>query len=107
MPLSYNFPYISIFLCMVTAILMSVVGSAKISYCLTLAVALICSCLSAIFLNDIVLANEAFAFTMGKFAAPFGNEIAGGPLQAIMCTVFCCVMAMALLGGRKELFEPC
>ena len=105
MPLSYNFPFICIFLCMVSAILLSVVKGARLSYYVTLAVALICTALSVVFLFEIVAADEAFAFTMGKFPAPFGNEIAGGPLQAMMCSVFCGVMAMALLGGKKELFE--
>jgi len=105
MTLSYNFPFITIFLCMVTAILMSIVRNPKVCYYVTLTVTIICTALSAVFLYDIVLADESFAFTMGKFAAPFGNEIAGGPLQAIMCTTFCGVMAMALLGGKSELFE--
>ena len=105
MPLSYNFPFICVFICMVTAILLSVVKGAKLSYYITLAVTLVCTVLSVVFLFDIVRDDVSFAFTMGKFPAPFGNEIAGGPLQAMMCSVFCGVMAMALLGGKKELFE--
>ena len=105
MPLSYNFPFISVFVCMVAAILLSIVRGAKSSYYVTLLVSIACAVLGFIFLFDIVRDDTAFAFTMGKFAAPFGNEIKAGPLQALMCSVFSAVMALALMGGKKELFE--
>ena len=105
MPLSYNFPFMCVFMSMVAAILLSIVKGAKASYYITLAVGIACTVLSCIFLFDIVRDDTAFAFTMGKFAAPFGNEIKGGPLQAIMATVFSGVYTMALLGGKTELFE--
>ena len=105
MPLTYNFPFICVFLSMVAAILLSVFRGAKLSYYVTLSVSIICTALSLMFLIDIVRDDVSFAFTMGKFAAPFGNEIKGGPLQALMSTVFSAVMALALLGGKTELFE--
>ena len=105
MPLSYNVPFICIFLSMVAAILLSVIPGKKLGYYITLGVAVICTVLSFVFLFDIVRDDTAFAFTMGKFPAPFGNEIKGGPLQAMMSSVFSAVMVMALLGGKKELFE--
>ena len=105
MPLSYNFPFICIFMSMVAAILLSIVKGAKLSYYVTLFVGIACTFMSLVFLFDIVRDDTAFAFTMGKFAAPFGNEIKGGPLQAMMATVFSGVYTMALLGGKSELFE--
>ena len=81
MPLSYNFPFICVFLCMVSAILLSVVKGAKLSYYVTLAVALICTALSAVFLFDIVPADEAFAFTMGKFPPPSAMRLPAAPCR--------------------------
>lgn len=105
MPLSYNFPFMCIFMSMVAAILLSIVKGAKLSYYVTLFVGIACTVMSLVFLFDIVRDDTAFAFTMGKFAAPFGNEIKGGPLQAIMASIFSGVYTMALLGGKTELFE--
>ena len=102
---AYNFPYICVFIAMICAILLSIVRSARVSYYVTLGVAAVCAVLSFIFLITIVRDDTAFAFTMGKFPAPFGNEIKGGPLQGLLATVFSVVMAMALLGGKTELFE--
>ena len=105
MPFLWNVPFLCIFLTMVTAILLSVVPSAKVSYYVTLGVSILCAVLSFAFLLRIVQDDCSFAFTMGKFPAPFGNEIKGGPLQALLVTVFCAVMSLALLGGKTELFE--
>lgn len=105
MPLSYNFPYITVFICMITAILLSVVRKAKLSYFLTLAVAVICTVLSVVFLFNIVHDDVSFAFTMGKFPAPYGNEIKAGPLQALFASVFSLVMVLSLIGGKTDLFE--
>lgn len=103
--LAYNFPYICIFIAMISAILLSVSNSAKLSYYVTVGVAAVCAVLSFIFLVTVVRDDASFAFTMGKFPAPFGNEIKGGPLQGLLAAVFSVVMVMALLGGKTELFE--
>ena len=100
MPFLWNVPFLCVFLTMVTAILLSVVPGAKLSYYLTLGVSILCTVLSFAFLLRIVRDDCSFAFTMGKFPAPFGNEIKAGPLQALLVTVF-----SALIGGKTELFE--
>ena len=105
MPFLWNVPFLCVFLTMVTAILLSVVPGAKLSYYLTLGVSILSTVLTFAFLLRIVQDDCSFAFTMGKFPAPFGNEIKAGPLQALLVTVFSAVMSLALIGGRTELFE--
>jgi multicomponent Na+:H+ antiporter subunit D len=48
-------------------------------------------------------AGESFTFVMGRFAAPFGNELKVGPLQALLSTCFSIVIALSLLGGWSDL----
>ena len=89
---------------MVPAIIMSCIRRDRLCYAISLVTALLSTLMSAAFLIWIVRENSSFAFTMGKFPAPFGNEIKAGPLQALFATCFSLVMTMALLGGRKDLF---
>lgn len=105
MPFAWNLPYISVFLAMVTAILLSVLPGAKRAYWLTVGVSAAVTVMSLVFLGFIVKADASYAFTMGKFPAPFGNEIKFGPLQGLFASVFAAVMCLSLLGGREELFE--
>ena len=105
MPFAWNLPYLSVFLTMITAILLSVLPGAKRAYWLTVGVSAAVTVMSLCFLAFIVRADTACAFTMGKFPAPFGNEIRFGPLQGLLTSVFAAVMCLSLLGGRAELFE--
>ena len=105
MPFAWNLPYMSVFLAMVTAILLSVLPGAKRAYWLTVGVSAAVTVMSLVFLAFIVRADASYAFTMGKFPAPFGNEIKFGPLQGLFASVFAAVMCLSLLGGREELFE--
>ena len=100
-----NLPYMTIFAAMFAAILLSVVRRGKFSYAVTIAVSAAIAVLSAIFLYNIVIAGTSFTYTMGKFPAPFGNEIKAGPLQGVLSLCFSGVMALSLLGGRKDAFE--
>ena len=105
MPFAWNLPYMSVFLAMVTAILLSVLPGAKRAYWITVCVSAIVTVMSLCFLSFIVRADASYAFTMGKFPAPFGNEIKFGPLQGLFASVFAAVMFLSLLGGREEFFE--
>ncbi len=105
MPFFWNLPYLCVFLIMITAIMLSVLPGAKRAYWITVFVSAVCTAASLIFLVYIVRADAAYPFTMGKFPAPFGNEIKFGPLQGLFAFVFSAVMCLSLLGGRAELFE--
>ena len=105
MPFVYNFPFFSIFLCMVSAILLSVSKNRRFNYCWTLFVSMACTVLSAVLLVRLMASGESFAYTMGKFPAPFGNEIKAGPLQALFAACFSFVMFFSILGGKDDLFR--
>ena len=105
LPFVRNLPYLCIFLCMIAAILLSLGPRAKRAYGATLLVCAVCAAASLVFLVHITRSGEGFAFPMGKFPAPFGNEIRGGPLQGLFATVFSLVMCLCLLGGKAELSE--
>lgn len=105
MPFVYNVPFLCVFLCMVAAILLSAVRSARVSWGVTLAASLACALMCAVLLVSIARADEAVAFKMGKFAAPLGNEIRFGPLQALLGMCFSLVLALAMLGGRRDMFH--
>lgn len=104
-PFAWNLPYLSIFLAMVTAILLSVLPGAGRAYWLTVGTSCAVTVMSLVFLRFILKADTAYAFTMGKFPAPFGNEIRFGPLQGLLAAFFGAVMCLSLLGGRRDLFE--
>lgn len=105
MPVICSFPYFTVFIAMVPAIIMSCIKKDKVCYYITLVTSIICAVMSFVFLAYIVRENTSFAFTMGKFPAPFGNEIKAGPLQALFAGCFSTVMAMAVLGGKHDMEE--
>ena len=90
---------------MIAAILLSLGPRARLAYRATLCVCLLCTLASLAFLLYIRRADLAYAFPMGKFPAPFGNELRCGPLQALFTAVFSLVMTLCLLGGGSELQE--
>ena len=105
MPFIWNLPFLCIFLAMVSAILLSVLPGAKRAYWITVGVSALCCLGSLVFLFWITKADAAWAFPMGKFPAPFGNEIKIGPLQGLLTAAFSAVMCLSLLGGKEDLFR--
>ncbi len=100
-----NLPYLSVFACMFAAILLSVTKRGRLAYVVTVLTVDLVFAFSLIFLANIVAEGTVYSFTMGKFPAPFGNEIRFGPLQGIFASFFSGVMVASLLGGRSDFFE--
>ncbi len=48
-----------------------------------------------------------YIYRMGKWDAPWGNEIRVGILEALMASVFSGVMLLSVLGGLHHIFEDC
>jgi multicomponent Na+:H+ antiporter subunit D len=104
-PFVENFPFFCIFAAIVAGIVSAVLRSGRTAWRLTLAV-----CALSFFLSGGVLAYTfdqqlAFTYTMGRFAAPFGNAIQAGPWQALLAMTFSAVMGLSLLGGSGDLFR--
>ena len=104
MDLVQNFPCFSIILCLFAGIISSGLrdkAALRVNTFLLAAVTL----LSGATLFYTVRTGEAFVYVMGKFPAPWGNEIRAGVLEALMALFFCVIMLLALLGGRHKLLE--
>ena len=105
MPFVYNFPFFSIFICMISGIVTPLLKNGRWAYRLSLFASGAGVLLSGVLLGRIGPANESFSFMMGHFPAPWGNELSVGPLEAVLATAVCLVMMMALLGGSRDIFE--
>ena len=99
-----NFPAISILLCLFAGIISS---GLKRKAARGLSRALL---IAELFLNGSTLlyvlgTGEAFGYVMGKFPAPWGNEIRAGVLEALVALFFCIIMLLSLEGGVKKLAD--
>ena len=97
-----NFPFFCIMLAIVSGPVSSVL-SGKAAKAVSLAVVSVCGALSALTLWYTLHLAEPFVYRMGRFPAPFGNEIRVGVLEALMATFFCLIMLLSLTGGLKYL----
>lgn len=97
-----NFPFFSIMLCMFSGIVSSVLP-AKAAKWLNTCVITVVAGMSAALLAYLYRTGEPFVYWMGHFPAPWGNEIRAGLLEAGMALVFCIIMLLSLLGGRRKL----
>lgn len=97
-----NFPAISILLCLFAGIVSSGMKgrTARILNSVLLIVVLILSVMTTSF----CITNGSFVYVMGKFPAPWGNEIRAGVLEGLMATFFSIIMILSLWGGVHKLF---
>lgn len=99
-----NFPCFSIMLCMFAGIISSVLKG-KAAKWLNTAVLVCVGAMSAAVLLYTMNIGGSYVYVMGKFPAPWGNEIRAGVLEAGMALFFCIVMLLSLIGGRHKLFQ--
>lgn len=97
-----NFPFFSIVLCMFGGTISSVL-SAKAAKWLNTAIITIVGIMSAVLLGFLFTIGESYTYMMGHFPAPWGNELRAGVLEAGMALVFCVIMLLSMMGGRKKL----
>ena len=99
-----NFPAASILLCLFAGIISSGLKGKAARYVNTTLI-LVAAFLSACTLSYVIDTGEAFVYVMGKFPAPWGNEIRAGVLEAFMALFFCIIMLLSMWGGRKKLSD--
>lgn len=99
-----NFPCFSIVICMVAGIL-STPMKGKNAKRMTLTVVTLVALMSVATLAYVVSTGSSFTYMMGKYPAPWGNEIRAGVLEAILATTFALVMLFSLLGGMDKVFK--
>lgn len=93
-----NFPFFCILLTLITAVITSVIGRRKAIW-LTTALITAVTAMTVCVLLYVLRTGESYAYMMGHFPAPWGNEIRVGVLEALMMTVFCFVMLFSFVGG--------
>ncbi|MDE6846453.1 MAG: sodium:proton antiporter [Lachnospiraceae bacterium] len=99
-----NFPCISIILCLFAGIISSGLKD-KAAMWVNAALLTVNTLLSALTLTYTLSIGQPFVYVMGKFPAPWGNEIRVGILEALMALFFCVIMLLSLFGGRHKLVE--
>lgn len=99
-----NFPFFSIMMCMFSGTVSSVLPARAAKWLNTCVITLV-GVMSAVLLAFLYRTGEPFVYWMGHFPAPWGNEIRAGLLEAGMALVFCIIMLLSLLGGRKKLMR--
>lgn len=97
-----NFPCFSIVLSMFASIISSVLNGKYAKWLNTIVLFLI-SMLSGILLVYLIGSGQSYVYMMGRFPAPWGNEIRAGVLEAGMAFFFCIIMILSLFGGRSNL----
>ena len=99
-----NFPCISIIICMCAAIVSSALKG-DLARRLNCGILLIVITLSGGTLAYTLSKGCETVYKMGRFPAPWGNEIRFGALEGIMALFFSIIMLLSVLGGSKKLKE--
>ncbi|MDO4490361.1 MAG: proton-conducting transporter membrane subunit [Lachnospiraceae bacterium] len=100
----HNFPGFSIVLCMVAGII-STPMKGKHAKRVTMAVVSLVFLASLASLGYVLSNGEPFIYTMGKFPAPWGNEIRVGVLETLLASFFSLIMLLSLVGGMDHVFK--
>ena len=100
----HNFPGFSIVLCMVAGII-STPMKGKNAKRVTFTVVTLVFLASLASLFYVYKNGEPFIYTMGKFPAPWGNEIRVGVLETLLSSFFSLIMLLSLLGGMDHVFK--
>ena len=102
MPLWKNLPFVLILLPLASAGITSALRE-KVSKVLALVVMTLVMVMSVVFLCHMIPYGQSYTYWMGHFPAPWGNEIRGGVLEAVVALCFSMVMLCSVLGGLRDL----
>ena len=101
----HNIPFFCIFIAMFSSIITALIKNGRVAHKIHLGMVLIVGILSGVLLYKTVVNQETFFYMMGHYPAPWGNELRGGPLEALMSTGFSIVMFLTFLGGGEFIFK--
>ena len=106
MSLEYHIPFFTIFIPMITALIINIVRNNKATKYIA-----ILSLLSVLVL-DIIMVRfmsvnqvDTFTYMLGHFPAPWGNELKTGQLEVALNLAFSLVMILSVLGGSRSLLD--
>lgn len=97
-----NFPCFSLILSMCAAIVSSGLRG-KAARWLNTIVLILTALFSAGTLYLTMTTNQSYVYKMGRFSAPWGNEIRFGNLEAMLALFFSIVMLLSIWGGAEHL----
>lgn len=96
-----NFPFFSILLTLMCAVVTSVLRGKAARNVTLFAIAAVTAMNAAVMVFTV--ANQvSYVYLMGHFPAPWGNEIRVGALETVSMQVFLAVIALAFVGGMKR-----
>ena len=99
----YNIPFLSLFLVLLSALAVPFLRNPEWALNLVRGVQLAVTGLSALLMVRLWQLGESFTYMLGRFPAPWGNELKAGPLEALMALCFSAVMVLSLTGGAEDL----
>ena len=99
-----NFPFFSIFLPIICGVICLLLKT-KTTKWITFAVHAALITMSASLLVFTLRTGLSFSYMMGKFPAPFGNELRAGSFEAYMALVFSSVSLFSLVGGYRDILS--
>lgn len=102
MDFACNLPAISILACMFSAIISSGL-SRKVARTVTYILVILVGIMSFAALLHAISLGQSTVYVMGKFPAPWGNEIRFGVLECMMALFFSVIMLLSLLGGLHKM----
>lgn len=102
MSLVQNFPFFNIILCLLCAVTTFVAGD-KWGRRLSVGLLVVSVALNASVLWFCASNNMSYAYMMGHYPAPWGNEIMAGVIEPLMGTLFSVVMLCSVLGGMRHI----
>ncbi len=106
MELVQNFPFLTIVFSLTCGVFCAVL-KARTAKRLCLCWLTLTTVMSLAVLVYTMRTNGYYVYRMGKWNAPWGNEIRVGILEALMASVFSGVMLLSLLGGMHHIFADC
>ena len=95
-----NFVPFSIIICLGGGIISSALhgkAARKLSICLISVVLVMSACV----LGYTLKTGHEFIYVMGRFPAPWGNELRAGCLEGLMATFFSVIMLLSVIGGIR------
>lgn len=99
-----NVPFFCIMLCMISGIVAAVLPKSWAKWW-TVGLAATVAGLNAWLLLWMIPYGQSYSFMMGHFPAPWGNEIRGGVLEALMAVAFSLILLMSVLGGMAKMSQ--
>ncbi|MDO5564163.1 MAG: proton-conducting transporter membrane subunit [Eubacteriales bacterium] len=99
-----NFPFFTIIMTLSSGVICSILKPKKAMYfqCIVIFATFVMSLITLLFTLS---TKTSYAFMMGHFPAPWGNELRIGPFESLMATCFSGIMLLSLIGGMSHIFE--